>query len=136
MSEENVEIVRRVYDAVDRGDTATVLALYDPEIEWEFARSPFRNMFKHDTYRGRDGLRDFIRERYEDAWERIEDELEQLIDAGEQVISIIRTRGRGRASGIEVEKTHGGVWTVQNGAITRVEWMSHTDALEAAGLSE
>ena len=35
MSRVNVEIVRRVYDAIARGDTATVLAAYDPEIEWE-----------------------------------------------------------------------------------------------------
>ncbi len=33
MSEENVEIVRRVYDAVGRRDTETVLTLYDAEVE-------------------------------------------------------------------------------------------------------
>jgi len=37
MSRENVEIVRRLYDAIDRGDTTAVLGLYDPEIEWHFA---------------------------------------------------------------------------------------------------
>jgi ketosteroid isomerase-like protein len=136
MSQENVEIVRRVYDAVDRGDAATVLALYDPDIAWDFSRSPFRGLFKHDVYRGRDGLRSFIRERYEEAWERIEDELEELIDADEHVISVITTRGRGRASGVEVETTHAGVWTLRGGRIVRVEWMSREEALEAAGLSE
>jgi ketosteroid isomerase-like protein len=33
MSQENVELVRRVYDAAARRDAATVLALYDPEVE-------------------------------------------------------------------------------------------------------
>jgi ketosteroid isomerase-like protein len=33
MSLENVEIVRRLYDAVARRDVANVLALYDPEVE-------------------------------------------------------------------------------------------------------
>jgi ketosteroid isomerase-like protein len=136
MSEENVEIVRRVYEAVDRGDAETVLALYDPNIEWEFAQSPFRGLFKHDVYRGRDGLRSFIRERYEEAWSTIEDELVELIGAGERVISVITTRGRGRASGVEVEMTHAGIWTIRAGKIVRVEWMSHEEALEAAGLSE
>jgi ketosteroid isomerase-like protein len=137
MSQPNVEIVRRVYDAIDRGDTATVLALYDPEIEWDFARSPFRSLFKHDIYRGHDGLRSFIRERYEEAWESIDDELEELIDAGEHVISVITTRGRGRASGVEVKKTHAGIWTIRNGRIVRVEWMSSRgDALEAAEKAE
>jgi ketosteroid isomerase-like protein len=136
MSEENVEIVRQLYDAIDRGDTATVLALYDPEIEWHFARSPFRNFVRHDVYRGRDALRDFVRERYADAWKSITDELEELIDADPHVISIIKTQGRGRASGAPAEKTHAGVWTIRGGRIVRVEWMSREEALDAAGLSE
>jgi ketosteroid isomerase-like protein len=32
MSQENVEVVRRVYDAVARRDSAAVLDLYDPEV--------------------------------------------------------------------------------------------------------
>ena len=136
MSEENVEVVRRIYEAVERGDADTVLALYDPEIEWVFARSPFRRMFKQDIYRGYEGLRSFIRERYEDAWEEIEDELRELIDAGDHVISVISTHGRGRASGAEVATVHAGLWTIRGGKVVRVEWMNRDEALEAAGPSE
>jgi len=136
MSEVNVEIVRRLYGAIGRGDTDAVLALYDPEVEWHFARSPFRDFVKHDVYRGHSGVRDLIRERYEDAWESVTDELVQLVDADPQVISIIRSHGKGRASGIQAEKTHAGVWTIRDGKIVRVDWMDHAEALEAAGLSE
>ena len=136
MSEENVAIVRRIYEAVERGDADAVLTLYDPEVEWVFARSPFRRMFKQDVYRGYDGLRSFVRERYEEAWVEIEDELSELIDAGDHVISVISTRGRGRASGAEVERVHAGVWTMRDGRVVRVEWMDRDEALEAAGLSE
>ena len=136
MSEENVEIVRRIYEAVEHGEADTVLALYDPKIEWVFARSPFRRMFKHDVYRGYDGLRDFVRERYEDAWEEIEDDLIELIDAGDQVISVVSTHGRGRASGAEVEAVHAGLWTVRAGRVIRIEWMTRKEALEAVGLSD
>ena len=137
MSEENVEIVRRVYEAVARGDTAAVLAAYDPEVEWEFSGSPVRNMLKQVVYRGHDGIRSFIRERYEEAWETSEDHLDELIDAGEQVISVITTQGRGLASGAEVGLTHAGVWTIREGKIVRVAWVgSRDEALEAAGMSE
>jgi uncharacterized protein len=136
MSEGNVEIVRRLYAAIGRGDTDEVLALYDPEIEWHFTHSPFRNFVNHDVYRGHSGVRDLIRERYEDAWESVTDELEELIDSDDKVISIIKTRGRGRASGAPTEMTHAGVWTIEGGRIVRVEWMTHDEALEAAGLSE
>src|SRR5512132_2193102 len=39
MSPENMEIVRRAYDAAARRDTATVRTLYDPEIEWDMRRA-------------------------------------------------------------------------------------------------
>ena len=134
MSEENVEVVRRVYEAVASGDTEAVLAAYDPDIEWQFARSPFRSLFKRDTYHGHEGLRSFIRERYADAWETIEDDLEELIDADEYVVSVVTTRGRGRASGVEVEIKHAGLWTLREGKIVRVAWFpSREEALEAAG---
>ena len=136
MSEENVEVVRRLYDAIDRGDADAVLALYDPEIEWHFARSPFRNLVRHDVYRGREALREFVRERYEDAWVSVTDQVEELIDADEYVVSVIKTSGRGRVSGAPAEKTHAGVWTIRDGKVLRVDWMSREEALETAGLSE
>ena len=137
MSQENVEIVGRVYEAVARGDTAAVIAAYDPEVEWEFSGSPFRNTLKQVLYRGHDGIRSFIRERYDEAWENIEDHLDELIDAGDQVISVVTSQGRGLASGAEVRRTHAGVWTIQDGKISRVVWVgSRDEALEAAGLEE
>ena len=137
MSRENVEIVGRLYEAIARGDVGTVLAAYHPQVEWDFLRSPFRDFLKHDVYRGHEGIRSFLRERTDDAWGDIEDRLVELIDAGEQVISVVASHGRGLASGAEVERIHAGVWTVRAGAITRVEWFdSREDALRAAGVAE
>ncbi|MBA2712750.1 MAG: nuclear transport factor 2 family protein, partial [Rubrobacteraceae bacterium] len=135
MSQENVEIVRQVYDAIDRGDTQSVLSHYDPEVEWDFDRSPIVDLVKRSVYRGHDALKEFIRERYEDAWESIDDELQELIEAGDCVVSVVNTRGRGRASGAEVEMTHAGLWTIRDRRIIRVAWFSSVaEALEAAGL--
>ena len=136
MSEENVEIVKRIYEAVGRGDVETVLGLYDPKVEFVFTRSPFGEFLKYDVYRGHDGMRRMFRERYDDAWRKVEDELEEVIDAGGQVVSVVSTHGRGRVSGAEVEMTHAAIWTFRDGMVVRVEWMSREEALEAAGLSE
>ena len=38
MSQENVEIVRQVYEAAARRDSVAVLALYDPQVEWDASR--------------------------------------------------------------------------------------------------
>ena len=44
MSQANVELVQEIYDAVARRDRETVLALYHPDVEWDFSRSPFKNV--------------------------------------------------------------------------------------------
>jgi uncharacterized protein len=138
MSQENVEIVREVYDAATRRDTATVLALYDPEIEWDFLTGPGEGLFgQGGLYRGHEGLRRWFRE-WSDALDHIEYEAEELIAAGDQVISKAKMRARGRASGIEVEAmTLYAVWTIREGKVVRVVWFpSREEALEAAGLRE
>ena len=137
MSKENVEIVRRVYMAVAQGDTEGVLAAYDPAVEWDFRGSPFRDFLKESVYRGHEGIRRFIGERYDDAWADIEDHLDEVIDAGDQVVSVVTSRGRGRASGVEVNREHAGLWTIRAGNIVRVAWFgTRAEALGAAGLSE
>ncbi len=82
MSAENVKIIRRVYDAVARGDSEAVLAGYDPAVEMRFTRSPLRPVMRQEVYRGHDGLRSLFQER-PDAWGGLEDICEELIDAGE-----------------------------------------------------
>jgi ketosteroid isomerase-like protein len=106
MSQENVEIVRRVYEAAARrDDAATVLALYDPEVERDIPHSPARELVGRRVYHEHEGLRSFFREWYE-AWGTVEPDLEELIDAGGHAISVETTRGRGRTSGAEVELPH------------------------------
>jgi ketosteroid isomerase-like protein len=138
MSQENVEIVRRVYEAVARRDAATVLALYDPGVEVDGSRLPELGMGAGATVvRGHEGIRQITREWYE-AWEYAEDCCDELIDVGgEHVISVVTRRGRGLASGVEVETRRAGIWTIGDGKVIRTVWFpSVEEAFEAAGLSE
>jgi ketosteroid isomerase-like protein len=65
VSQENVEIVRRLYEAAARRDTESLLSLYDPEVEWVFSRQLRDQTFGWGTYRGHEGLRTFFREQFE-----------------------------------------------------------------------
>lgn len=131
-----MEVVRRVYEASARRDSATVLSLYDPEVEIDVTRGAVGEVAGRTVHRGHEGLRTFFRAWYE-TWESVEADLGELIDAGENVVSIETTRGRGKGSGAEVEMTQYGVWTIRGGKIVRVMWLTRREeALEAAGLSE
>jgi ketosteroid isomerase-like protein len=133
MSRESVEIVRQVYDAVARRDFAAVLTLYDPDVEWDFSRSPISGALERKIYRGHEGLRQWWRE-WREAWDDYDDGYEELIDAGDHVVSVTVSRGRGQASGAELGFRQYGVWTIREGKVTRVVWLqSREEALEAAG---
>lgn len=135
MSRESVEVVRQVYDAAGRRDSAAVLALYDPEVEWDASRIALGGLTGRVVY-GRDRLRDWFREWFE-VWGGLEDFYDELIDAGEQVISVGGTRAQGRSSGVAAEGRGAAVWTIREGKIVRVVWfLTRGDALDAVGLSE
>jgi ketosteroid isomerase-like protein len=136
MSEENVELVRQVYEASARRDSATVLSLYDPDVEVDVTHGAVGEVAGPTVHHGHDGLRTFFRAWYE-AWESADAELHELLDAGEHVVSIETTRARGKGSGVEVELTQYGVWTIRERKIVRVAWLtSRKEALKAAGLSD
>lgn len=136
MSQENVEIVRRVYAAAARRDGASVLALYDSEVEWDVSRSPMARLVGGTVYHGHEDLRRFFRD-YHDAWESVEYDPAELIDAGDYVISVDVERARGRASGVATELTQYAVWTIKDGKIVRVVWFpARQDALDAAAWAD
>ena len=132
-----MELLRALFEAVARRDTATVRALYDPEVEWDNTRGPLQGLIERKVYRGYDGIRQWWRE-YRDPWESVWDEVEELIDAGDQVVSVQTSHARGRASGVAVDLPHFAlVWTFRQGKILRVVlFTSRADAVEAAGLRE
>jgi len=138
MSRANVELVRRLFDAVASRDTATVLSLYDPDFTWDGSRTRWAEILQGEAiFEGHEGLRRFSRAYYE-MWEDFHDEIQELIDTGDQIVSVVTTRGRGRASGVDVEwRGNAGVWTIHDARIIRVVWFSsRAEALEAAGLRE
>ncbi len=137
MSKENVEIVRRVYEAAARRDPTAIFALYDPQVEWDMSQHPYGEMSKGRVYHGHAGLRDWFSEWYE-AFDDFEHDREDLVEVGEHVISVGTDRGRGRASGADVRWNGiAGVWTIRHGKVVRVVWFrTREEALDAVGLSE
>ena len=88
------------------------------------------------VYHGHEGVRQFWRESLS-AFGEFNFEVEELIDAGDQVLAVIREREVGRASGAPVETTHLAVYTLADGKVIQMQLFDdRQQALEAAGLSE
>jgi uncharacterized protein len=134
MSQESVEVLRRAYAAFNREDLGTVLEIFDSDIEWN-ASDVFFDQPR--TYHGRRAWQEeFLRDLME-VFDGYRAEPEEFIDAGEQVVAVVRVGGPGRRSGAEAMARVGHVVTLRDGRITRfTEFKEPGDALEAAGLKE
>ena len=137
MSRENVELVRGVYEAAAARDKAhSLVTVCDPGVKLDVSQAGWGDLTGQNLYHGHDGLRTLFREWY-GAWENYGDHLEDLIDAGDKVVALVTSRGRGRASGTPVALKTPAVWTIHKGKIVRVAWFRTPEqALEAAGLTE
>jgi ketosteroid isomerase-like protein len=127
MSQENVDLIRRIYDAWGREESARDFIADDVEyVNPSYAVEP-------GTRRGRRSF-SLVRDSYADFAPRVE----RLIDAGgDEVVVLARYTASGRGSGVPVEGEQGYVWTVRDGLAVRFQWFrSHQEALEAAGLPE
>jgi uncharacterized protein len=132
MSQENVELVRRIYDRWAEGDFQAGRELFDPDITTVWAQ----DFPTAGTYHGPDGHAAAMRE-WLSAWTNLTLEAERFVDVGDSVVVPFVVRARGRESGAEVERRWAHVWTLHDGRVVRFEVHLETrEALEAVGLAE
>ena len=135
MSQENVEIVRRVTDVMDAEGFEAAMPVFlkaaHSDVEWrEDPAWP-----GSATYRGIEQVRRVILDRMGTL--EFDQQTEDLIDVDDKVVVLVRWVGRGKASGAQGEISMAMVWTVREQAITSVEfYLDRAQALEAVGLRE
>jgi len=132
MSQENVERVREAMAAYNRSDFDAAVELFDPEIEWVFPPT-----MDAESCHGPDEIKRLWRG-VDETFEEFRVEPQEFLDGGERVAVRARFRGRGKASGAELdEEMFHHVFSFREGRIVRIEHVTDwTEALEAAGLSE
>jgi ketosteroid isomerase-like protein len=132
MSQENVEIVRRAYEAWNRGDLNWIANRVRDDCEMR----PLRFFDLDEVYRGKEGFLGFTKI-WRDAWDEITVTIEQIHDLGDRLLALLTFSGTGRASGIEVSLRLGHLITVENGLLTQLLVIEGwEEALEAAGLRQ
>ena len=132
MSQENVELVRRVFEnpSVEETDETELRSIFHPDVEFLPQRSGTEG-----AYRGIAGIKQF-RADTEQVFEKFEVHYE-LLDLGERILAWGKVDVRARGSGIEVDVPMGGVFEFLDGKIVRWEdFGSKEKALKAVGLEE
>ena|ERR1700726_4482186 len=130
MSQENVEVIRALYEGWLNGEMG--LERLDPEI----------SMVESTTLPGAVTAYGFgavkrYMESFAKHWDEIRFEPEEFIDAGDAVVVVARLVGTGKLSGVQVTRSWAYVWTVRNGrALKMVGYADRAEALNAVGMAE
>ncbi len=128
MSEENVELVRAGFAAYNRGDLDAVLETHDVDVEYV--------TLLLGNHRGKEALRRLFEENRETLTGYSLDP-EELIDAGDQVVAVVRLGGAGRVSEITLDDRIAFLFTIQDGLLIRQQtFRNKDDAIEASGSGE
>ena len=128
----NLEIVRHAYESF-RVNGRFVAHLATPDFVWDM--SHFHGWPEEQVYAGAEGAEAFLRE-WTAAWDDWELHVEDLREVGEQVVALLRQRGRSRVSGLAVDMSFAQIWTMREGKEARMDMYSDpAEALDAAGLS-
>jgi ketosteroid isomerase-like protein len=134
MSQENVELVMSLYDAVQGRDYESPFQLLDQNIVWDMSRFGLPDAAR--VYRGHEGVREFW-SAWLAAWETIKFEARAVDDQGDHVIVEVHQHNRGRTSRVMLDFRYFQVFVVRNGKVTACcVGETRAEVLKAVGLAE
>jgi ketosteroid isomerase-like protein len=139
MSRENVELVQAavggpVFDMQNMFESDAIpaeidLSIFDPNME-----ICFQPRVDDQTYSGIEGLIEGWRE-WLSAWSSYEAHLEDWVDAGDNVVMLVRLRGETRHDHVAIEQPAAVVYSLEGGKVVRLAFhLDPRQALEEAGL--
>jgi ketosteroid isomerase-like protein len=132
VTEDKVDVVRRLYALWNEGDLDEAVGYLDPEV----VAIGHPELPDPGPVHGRDAVGDWVDGLLE-AWDEVAIDVEQVIDAGDQVVAVFHVSGRGKGSGVEVRSGRDAhVWTFRGEKVIGLRWYQGTvDALKAAGVT-
>lgn len=131
MSQENMEVIRRLYEAVNAAGLEVAVDFAHPDIEVV----PPPNWPETSTVKGLERVLEVTRQ-WVETFESFRVEPERYLQAGERIVVYVRDTGRIRGSGAEIDTHLIHVWTLADCKVIRWELFSdEAQALDAAGLT-
>jgi ketosteroid isomerase-like protein len=131
MSQENVALVRGIYDAFATGDVPAVLGAMRPDMVWNEAENfPLAD---RNPYVGHDAILHGVFVRLGEQWDGFAVEVDELLDAGDTVVALGHYRGTHRTTGKPIRAQLAHVWRLEGGKAK--SFQQYTDTLQVARAS-
>ena len=135
MSEENVDLVRRMSEEFSRGSVEAIRPFVHPDIAWHEDPS----FPEAGVYRGIAAFEQYARQ-FLAEFSEIDYEVRESLGRGDDVLANMRIRGRGKTSGAAFELSAWWAITIRDHRMVRcfayLDRDRAVEALEAAGLRE
>jgi ketosteroid isomerase-like protein len=129
--QENLEIVREIYEEMNRRNWPAILAALDEQVVLVVHESVGPEA---GTFRGREAVGRWFGDWFLAFGKDYRFELEEARSLGDRVLVVARHHGHGRYSGADVEQVNAQVLSLQEGKVARMElYGSRGEALESVG---
>jgi ketosteroid isomerase-like protein len=124
------DIVRRAHDALNRSDAEALAALCAPDFRLDMSD----RVFNPEVYSGHEGIRRFVAE-VREVWEAFTWQPTDVTEAGDVVVALIHSVGRGRGSGVEIDRDSAMVWRIPEEKLLALTFYRDPSAArQAAGI--
>jgi ketosteroid isomerase-like protein len=131
---ENLDLVRSIYEDMNRRRWATILAALDENVVLVVHESvgPEAGVF-----RGRESVGRWFGDWFLAFGKDYHFEVEEARSVGDRVFVVARHHGHGRSSGVDVEQVNAQVISLREGKVVDMQlYGSRPEALKAVGLEE
>jgi uncharacterized protein len=133
MSQEDRELIRRMFRAWNGGDMDALADAFDADVEVRPALSAF---LASTVYRGHDGVAAWYAETFE-PWAELRAEPRRFLDAGERTVVVVALHARVPGGEVDLDAEIAHVVTIRDGRIVRLDGYEEPEAaMSAVGLSE
>jgi ketosteroid isomerase-like protein len=124
MSQENVQLIRGLYEALGKGDVATVLGKMHQDIEWREAENFI--YADRNPYIGPQAVLDGVFMRLGSEWDAFTVMPEEWLDAGNHVVVLGTYTGTHKATAKAVRAQFAHVWAVRGPRVLRFQQYTDT----------
>ena len=124
MSQENITVIRGMYESFSKGDVTSVLGQMHQHIEWRQAENFI--YADRNPYRGPQAVLEVVFMRLASEWADFKVMPEEWLDAGNHVVVLGTYSGRHKESGREIRAQFAHIWGVTHGRVVRFQQYTDT----------